>query len=124
MIEVRDIHWLAGLLEGEGCFQANRNVASPMISLSMADSDVVQKVSVLWRSKISSHVPKPNPLRYPLAGPQPTYKRVYTTRVYGSRAAGWGMTLYCLMGERRKKGIHDILAMWRRSKRRPNKEKE
>ena len=36
---IREIEWLAGLLEGEGCFSFDRR---PVIQVQMTDEDVVR----------------------------------------------------------------------------------
>lgn len=41
-----DIAWLAGLLEGEGCFYLNRG-RYPGIRLQMSDQDVVERAAVM-----------------------------------------------------------------------------
>jgi hypothetical protein len=53
-----DIAWLAGLLEGEGCFtcsfQNGNNFATPRIQLTMTDQDVVEKAARLLNTKVTS----------------------------------------------------------------------
>lgn len=51
MIPTKDIYWLAGLLEGEGCFHLDRIRGTPVptIRVKMTDRDVVQKVAAVLR---------------------------------------------------------------------------
>lgn len=102
MPDTRDIVWVAGLLEGEAWFGANR--ATPVISLSMLDEDVVSRASqVLGASRVLTY--EQNDCRRP----------VHRACVRGGKAAGWMMTLYPLMGYRRQEQIRDALATWRQA---------
>lgn len=53
-----EIAWLAGILEGEGCFtnsfQNGNDYSTPRLQLSMTDKDVVEKAAVLLQSKVTS----------------------------------------------------------------------
>jgi hypothetical protein len=46
-----DIAWLAGLLEGEGCFRLNRT--TPSVELSMCDEDIVNRAAALMGVDVS-----------------------------------------------------------------------
>lgn len=52
-----DLLWLAGLLEGEGCFYANGSTLRPShgcgISLQMTDKDIVEKAASLLNVNLS-----------------------------------------------------------------------
>lgn len=105
-MDTRELTWLAGLLEGEGCF--GRSGGTARVTLAMTDEDVVTRAARI--------------LRAPVVGPvQPSQKRkdggtrkpVYSASVYGSRAAGWMMTLYTLMGSRRQAKILESLVAWK-----------
>ncbi len=100
-MDTAKIAWLAGLLEGEGCFyssKSNRN--SPMIKLSMTDEDVVNLASDLL------DVP------YRKLKKIPNRKQVFACVVSGRKARGWMMTLYSFMGKRRRGKIKDFLTYW------------
>lgn len=103
---VRDIHWVAGLLEGEGSFIGKEGPKgfSPVISLQMADKDIVAKVATILGS------PK---LMGPIIRTGNHRKEMWGCSVYGCRAVEWMMTLYVLLGERRKERIRQILTKWR-----------
>jgi len=103
-LEMKDLYWLAGLLEGEGCFcwSAGRDrYRYPRISLSMTDQDVIVRAqSFFGTCKSTGYTPSAR-------------KPYYTIQITGSRAAGWMMTLYSLMGKRRKARIKEILLLWK-----------
>ena len=105
MTQTKDIYWLAGLLEGDGSF-SNSN-GSPHIQLSMADVDVVKRAQRALRAKrVRSYSRQRHDGR---TGPTHWHE----TRITGTRAAGWMMTLYPLMGQRRQARIRELLAAWR-----------
>lgn len=96
----RKIEWLAGLLEGEGHFRWDRR---PVVILQMTDQDVVERAaSILGVSVMGPYAPRSE-------GNKP----MWHCHAYGVDAAGWMMTLYSLMGERRKGQIKKALASWK-----------
>lgn len=101
MRHIKDLYWLAGLLEGEGCFRLRK--VSPVIQLHMTDKDIVDRVRNLMSpaSTVGIFV------RYG------AYKTVYSLNLYGATAASWMMTLYPLMGNRRQTIIREILTTWK-----------
>lgn len=107
---VKDVAWLAGLLEGEGCFGGK----DMRIRMNMTDRDVVVRAATLLGVDA----------RGPYQVVEPTkrggsHKPVWRMAVYGPRAAGWMMTLYLFMGARRRQEIEEALAEWKvRRKRR------
>jgi len=103
MISTKDLYWLAGLLEGEGCFSVGGG-KYPTITLWMCDLDVIERANDLLRA----------------AEPKRVQRRADTDRlpIYyicltGARAAGWMMTLYSLMGKRRQERIRVVLETWK-----------
>lgn len=113
MITSQEISWLAGLLEGEGSFFTRRprgdrptrdrrsGGLGPRIFLAMTDRDVVGDAANLLG--VRCHGEKARPGRLP----------VWRCRVHGNVAAAWMMTLYSLMGIRRRQRIAEVLAAWR-----------
>lgn len=104
-----DIAWLAGLLEGEGCFHiGKRKVKDKMykrviISLAMTDKEPVERAAKLFNTKVTTYKNK----RY-------DNKLVYKTVVWASDvASAWMMTLYSFMSPRRKAKIAECLAVWK-----------
>ena len=103
MITVKDISWLAGLLEGEGWFRIYGNGhGSPEIGIQMIDKDVIDHVAKIWGTKV--HGPR---LRN-----DPNHHDIYDTSIYGTIAASWMMTIYSLLGVRRREKIKGILKTW------------
>ena len=97
-----DLYWIAGLLEGEGCFSISRN--TPAIIVGMTDEDVVKSVCDTWGST--------------LRGPKRmkgSRKDVWVTSIHGSNAVGWMQTLFKLLGRRRQTRIREILNVWRKA---------
>ncbi|SRR5260221_10560408 len=109
MTNMNDIRWLAGYLEGEGCFAAQKDyryedIWSIRITVGSIDMDVIIEAACILTLK--------NPKLYKSYANR---KKFYQTRIYGNKAIGWMMTLYPLMGERRKKQIKEVIAIWRRN---------
>lgn len=89
--------WLAGLLEGEGCFYFR---TTPWIMLQMTDEDVVQKAALLFKRKCSR-----------CSKPLPSGKYVYHTHVTGTDALGVMESLLPFMGIRRSEKIKEVMAL-------------
>src|SRR5574341_1862045 len=97
----RNIAWLAGLLEGEGCFSRRGNCVT--IQLYMSDRDIVERSRrFVHAPSISERVSK-----------RPNHKTCYYWTLSGPHAASWMMTIYPLMGERRQARIRELLAIWK-----------
>lgn len=109
MPTTREIAWLAGLLEGEGCFQMFKSSSpkkgTPIIALNMTDQDIVQRAAAL----LDGCTPKATP-RFAKDGH--ALKTMYNTRRCGGRALGWMLTLYPFLGVRRRSKIREIVAQW------------
>jgi hypothetical protein len=103
-IETLDIAWLAGLLEGEGCFWVGlKGKGSATISLSMTDREIVERAATLMGT-----VARP--------GKQPKnvkWRQKFTVSVHGTVAASWMMTILPLMGARRAAKIIACLGVWK-----------
>lgn len=101
MIKTIDIGWVAGLLEGEGHFNIDE---SPAIHLQMCDLDIIEKFKRI--TKISSGISvrlKKNE----------KHNTAYRVIISGSLAIQWMMTIYPLMGDRRKERIRKIIRLWK-----------
>lgn len=97
-MEVVDIAWLAGLVEGEGCFPKS---SSPTIQIQMTDEDVIRKAARLFNV---------TPV-----GPNdrgPGRKQSWKLSFHSNHAIAWMMTLYSFLGNRRRARIREILAVW------------
>ncbi|WIC90184.1 LAGLIDADG endonuclease [Arthrobacter phage VroomVroom] len=91
-----DLLWLAGLLEGEGSFDAHRG-KYPRVRLAMTDRDVVGRAASLMDTKLrlSLH-PAPN-------------KATWHSEISGARAAAIMREILPFMGARRSQRIADVL---------------
>lgn len=110
MIEIRDIAWLAGLMEGEGSFSTYRkrhrqdgHKRVAQLTLMMTDEDVVAKAAQLMGTRVY--------------GPYGPYrgctKQCWQVHMSGKRAIAWMFTLYPLMGKRRREAIERAVAEWK-----------
>ena len=93
MIKRDDIIWLAGLLEGEGWFGLSDG-KYPVIGLKMCDEDIVVRVSDMWNVRVNHH------------------RNYWMANIYGTNAIEWMITLYLLLGSRRRKVIAEIIKFW------------
>jgi hypothetical protein len=97
-----DIAWMAGLLEGEGCFSGRRYRTPTRIQVCSTDKDVMDRAAELFGQKVNG------PYRHG------TNKKFYWMVVLtGNRSIGWMMTIYPYMGVRRKAKIREIVSAWR-----------
>lgn len=94
------LHWLAGLLEGEGSFVtgAPTEPRTPMLAINMTDEDVIQAVTDLCGTTVMSR-PK-------IAG----LKRMYRTSLRGGSAVSLMRLIQPLMGSRRQHQIEQAIA--------------
>lgn len=105
MPTTNDINWIAGLLEGEGCFYQH-NKSTVAFCLKMTDEDIVKRASTLLKGSFQ--------------GPHGPYglqrKPYWLTKVYGVQAVSWMMTIYILMGNRRQLKIKELIDFWKTRK--------
>lgn len=99
--------WVAGLLEGEGCFHLKKKYGS-YINCSMTDEDVIRRLHALVGCGTVT----------PVQPRKEGYKRVWTWRT-GAREDVERLCVLLLpwMGERRSEKIHSILGEFKRSPR-------
>lgn len=103
-MNINRIAWLAGLLEGEGCFSRRGNCIT--IQLYVSDRDVIEKAqAIIGAPSIGSRRPK-----------NEKHKTCYYWTVSGPEAAAWMMTLYSLMGSRRQERIKELLTVFKQAK--------
>ena len=93
-MKLTDIAWLAGLLEGEGYFALNRG-KYPTITLSMTDEDIVVKAASLMGAKINRS------------------GNLWIAHINGAYAIQWMMTLYSLLGKRRRERVFEVIRYWK-----------
>lgn len=95
------MHWLAGLLEGEGCFLRGPPSAPryPVVALQMTDEDVVARVASMFGRKPGRWQPR-----------EARHQETHLVRITGAKAVAWMLALHPLMGERRRMQIDRAVA--------------
>lgn len=106
MVSIENLNWIAGLLEGEGCFHAKKKYSYPLVTCAMTDEDVILRLQNLLGGTVYIKTPDPHG----------TYKTVYRWEMQGGKAAGVMMTLYPFLFFRRQAKIREILTAWRERK--------
>jgi hypothetical protein len=101
--DARDRAWIAGLLEGEGSFIANRATRSsyPVIKVEMCEQEVVERAARLLDTRVWVVAPGTE-------GWRPTY----VAQIAGHRAAEWMRALRPYMGLRRTAAIDAALSAY------------
>lgn len=95
-----DLNWLAGLLEGEGCFHRTYD-SRLQVRLKMVDKDVVKRAAnLMGHRRIRQYTDKRHA----------TWKPLWLLTVTGQDAGKWMLRLYGLMGKRRQKQIRKCLS--------------
>ncbi|HEX7298453.1 MAG TPA: hypothetical protein VF257_05570 [Solirubrobacteraceae bacterium] len=102
-VHLYELHWLAGLLEGEGSFMVGppSSPRPPVISVNMNDEDIMERLGRIFGRKI--HVITPRNQRCQTS---------YQLRVKGGDAVRWMTLLRPLMGSRRQAQIARALASY------------
>jgi hypothetical protein len=109
---IKDIYWLAGLLEGEGYFGLHHSFTDGYkykkvrIAIKMNDKDIITKVHKILNCSCQITEQRD---KYGFSR-----NMQYVTYVNGKKAIGWMLTLYPLMGHRRKAKIIEIINEWKR----------
>jgi hypothetical protein len=98
-----DLHWLAGLLEGEGTFIAGLPSAprTPAVQVSMVDRDILDRVAALLDCTVTV-----------IPARRDGWRTAYCARVRGPRAVEWMRRLRPLMGRRRREQIDRAIASY------------
>jgi hypothetical protein len=95
-----ELGWLAGILEGEGCFWIHQKSSTqryPKVTITMTDEDVVANVARLLGSSVTPQKARGNR--------KPTYK----TQLTGKRAVQAMKLVRPYMHGRRQEKIDEIL---------------
>jgi hypothetical protein len=100
-IDPPDLHWVAGLLDGEGTFLAGPPSAprSPAVQLAMVDRDIVERAAALLRVAVCV-----------VPARRDGWRTAYSARVRGFPAVLWMKRLRPLMGARRREQIDRAVA--------------
>lgn len=99
-----ELCWLAGLLEGEGCFDLKNPMPgagrpSARIRVKMTDLDVIERVSKMWDRSLTKQK-------------NGNFRDVYYTQIQGLPALNLMMKLRPYMGTRRQSKIDEIVAAY------------
>lgn len=111
MMSAGDIRQLAGLWEGEGTFYFREG--SPHMSIGVTDRDVIDTAR-RWMSH-DRYITRLGKLASVTTRRKGRYAPIHQFTLSGQFAASWMMTLYMLMGQRRKAQIRVALNGWRRA---------
>ena len=108
-MNMKDLYWLAGLLEGEGSFQGIMGPKGLKVTIvvQMADRDVVARVARIMKTPS---------LTGPIVRQGIHRKPMWSTAVYGRTAIAWMFMLHPLMGARRKEAIVVAVSAWKKLK--------
>jgi len=108
--DIKSIVWLAGYLEGEGSFSSadNRGARVFKIQVGSTDEDVMRRVCNIIYSEYKNLHRHGHGIRNGYAR-----KEMKSANVQGALAIGWMMTIYSLMGTRRKARIREIINEWK-----------
>lgn len=93
----KDLYWLAGLLEGEGCFTCSKRGTSS-IQIAMTDKDVMDRVHNLIGGHYGTYQGRPN---------EKVHYKVQLTRK--SEVSSLGARLLPLMGSRRAEALERVI---------------
>lgn len=93
-----ELAWLAGLLEGEGCFNIGSDKYPVGIALAMTDEDIVSTVAGWWN--VSYNSPKTQ---------KEHHKQSYRCAIRGKSAVDLMVILLPFMGERRSTQIQKAI---------------
>lgn len=96
-MKTKDIAWLAGILEGEGCFRSDFT-----IYIKMVDEDIIKRVACIFKRPYYSQKNGPG-------------KLAYRVTICGSPAIEWMFTIYLFMGKRRQSKIREIIGIWKKA---------
>lgn len=111
-----DIAWLAGLLEGEGCFYMRQGgkyrgvpyQRYPAIDVAMTDKDVIMRVCAMWNRKVVGMTGRGK-------SRNKNWQTLWRAGITGTTAIAWMFTVYPFMGARRKAKIREVVAVWRQT---------
>lgn len=106
---LNDLYWLAGIVEGEGCFYIRRCTQTrasgkryvyhrPYVMVNMTDKDVVQRAADIFGNACSS------------SGKCKSGKQKWGTGCQGVNTLYWMQTLYPIMGTRRRTKIRELVS--------------
>lgn len=104
MTKLTDIYWIAAILEGEGTFSIQ---GSPGIRLKMTDRDIIERFKYITKAPLEIRVFKSN---------NPKHLDQYIICIFGDSAIEWLLTIYSIMGIRRRSQILEVINYWKEMK--------
>ncbi|HEY4761339.1 MAG TPA: hypothetical protein VIH42_12220 [Thermoguttaceae bacterium] len=100
-LNITDIYWLAGFMDGEACFSMWGK--TPSITIAQKEMWPLEKVHKLVGGKF-----------YKFKNWGTNKETFYNSlHIHGKRAIGLMMTLYSLLSPRRQEKIEEIIAKWK-----------
>jgi hypothetical protein len=102
-MELCDLYWLAGILEGEGTFVSGppSQPNSPIARISMTDLDTVTRAAGRLDRAVT-----------PVRARKPHHKPVFNTQIKGAEAVALMMAVRPILGPDRTRQIGRVLAGW------------
>lgn len=108
-LELKDIAWVAGLLEGEGCFYVSPDSRTLNIYMRSTDRDVVERLKAITGGtrNITAYGPS-------VSRPSSHNKKVmFCYDIPNQLGFGWMLTIFSFMGSRRRLQILDCVQRWK-----------
>ena len=101
MVNLDDLHWVSGFIEGEGCF--SHNTSSLQLGVAQVQRWPLEKLVRIFGGKLRI-----------IKARKENHNNQFFWCVYGNVAAGTMMTLYPLLSPKRKEKIRELLELWRK----------
>ena len=112
-MKLTDIYWAAGIIEGEGCIisgvDQKKKSKYARLAVEMCDLDILKRLQAILGPYAHLRERTETQLR-------PHWRTRYILQICGPALASWLMTLYPLLGERRKKAALAALTTWKAMK--------
>lgn len=104
MIDLKELYWAAGFIEGEGSFAAaGKNLNVPVIQAAQVNPEPLYRMKGIFGGSVNGPYRNKNPKSSP-----------YFRWIAGSQlGASVMMTLWPLLSERRREQITQVLVIWR-----------
>ena len=101
-LKLHEWAWVAGLIEGEGCFSTTKKHPNPCFQIQMKDEDVIAKLAEMLGTKYTKRPPR-NERCQPM----------YQIMVRRQNFCEWLITgIYRWMGERRQAKLNECIAYY------------
>ncbi len=100
MLEINEVYWAAGFLEGEGGFVAGQDNSAFTISAVQLQREPLERLLRLFGGHLKAYVNKRGTL-------------VHRWTVNGSHAVSVGFVIFSLMSVRRKAQIARLVELWK-----------